>query len=179
MTERTSFGRLGAPGPDGEAIKTILHAANTVPDHGCLQPYRFIVLTPQGRDLLGQAFADAVKRQKPESDEGKWNKAKAKAHAAPTTVLIVLSPKEGKIPLWEQAATAAASGYAITLAAEAMGFGAIWKSIGIEIDSDIRKVVGLSERETILGWINMGTKVLSKTTPLSKKERVSAPVDFL
>ena len=46
---------LRAPGPDRAALEQILQAAARVPDHGKLEPWRFIVLEqPAGARVAGQ-----------------------------------------------------------------------------------------------------------------------------
>lgn len=163
VQNRQSFGKLCEPAPNNAEIEQLLKTAVTVPDHGNLKPFRFIVVSGEGQTKLGAAFAQAMKRQNPEAPDAKIEKARAKAHAAPLMILIVSSPKESKIPLWEQEATAACTGYAISLAADLMGYGAIWKSIGIEIDTEVRQVLKMSSHENLLGWVNVGTRKVEKT----------------
>ena len=52
--------RLGDPGPSAEQLETILGAAGAAPDHGRLNPWRLIVVPPERRALLGEAFAAAL-----------------------------------------------------------------------------------------------------------------------
>jgi nitroreductase len=85
-------------------------------------------------------------------------KARAKAFAAPCSILVIASPKvTSKVPAWEQLASAACCGYAIVLAADALGLGAVWKSTPSDDGPALRAWCGLMEHEQLLGWINVGS----------------------
>ena len=158
LGQRQSCGKLVEPAPSPTEIRAMLELATTVPDHGRLQPYRFIQVAGSSRDRLASSYQEALRRQNPDVDAAKLAKAGAKALAAPLQILIIMSPKEGKIPLWEQRATAACCGYALTLAADLLGLGAIWKSIGIEIDEPLQRFLGMKPGEELLGWVNLGQR---------------------
>ena len=61
------------------------------------------------------------------------------------------------MPVWEQVASASCTGYAIVLAAVALGFGAVWKSAAVLDTEPVRTLFGLSEHERLLGWVNIGS----------------------
>ena len=55
--------RLGAPGPDAAQLQAILAAAGHAPDHGCLLPWRFVLVPQQARTALGDTFAQALRER--------------------------------------------------------------------------------------------------------------------
>ena len=61
------------------------------------------------------------------------------------------------MPVWEQVASASCTGYAMVLAAIALGFGAVWKSAAVLDTEPVRALFGLTEHEQILGWVNIGS----------------------
>ena len=144
--------------PTAEQLELVLRAAVTVPDHGSLQPYRFVVSQGEGRTRFGDALAAAGLEANPGLPPGIADKLRKKAFAAPTQILLIASPREGmKIPEWEQVVTASCTGYAIALAAFALGLGAIWKSAPIMDGAALREVLDLRAGERLLGWVNLGT----------------------
>ncbi|SMF60523.1 nitroreductase family protein [Pseudobacteriovorax antillogorgiicola] len=157
MMTRKSTSLLEEPVPSPEQLKRIIHVACTAPDHGCLEPYRFVVVQGEARLRLADAFAATLKREQPDAPDAKIEKARSKALVAPMQIFIICSPKAGKIPLWEQQATAACAGFGLTIGAHGLGFGAIWKSFGLGIGPELDGFLALSEGESVLGWVNVGT----------------------
>jgi len=159
LAQRRSASILVEPKPDHGTIEKILQVGGTVPDHGGLKPYRFVVVEGDGREKFAQAMLNAAVEAKVVLDEKKQAKLKSKAYAAPMQVIIVFSPHDDdKIPEWEQMASASCTGYAVGLAANALGFGAVWKSFGFEAGSLMKQVFHMQKNERILGWVNIGTE---------------------
>ncbi|MDB4942476.1 MAG: putative nitroreductase [Labilithrix sp.] len=178
ILNRRSAGALTEPGPTHEELQQILGAAGAVPDHGLLRPFRFVVAsTPEGRARFGEALALTARERMPEMPESKLAKLREKANRSPTLVALVSSPKPGKIETWEQAATASCAGYAIVLAAHALGIGAVWKSVPFTRGKALSDALGLSPEEEMLGWIHLGRATrqdeLEPRPPLALGEMVS------
>ena len=95
--QHTSPKRLGDPGPDREQIEKILSAAGAAPDHGLLTPWRLIIIAPERRHLLGEAFAEALAERDGEATEVQKQEARAKASRGPFLVMVVarLDPELG------------------------------------------------------------------------------------
>ena len=160
ILNRRSDAHLVAPGPDAEQLELLLQAATTVPDHNTLRPYRFVVVPADGQARFGDALASAVAAANPVAEQLQLDKARAKAFVAPCRIVLIASPQPHKVPAWEQVATAACCGYAIALAATALGLGAVWKSAGIMRGGDLDALFGLAADEQILGWVNVGTRTV-------------------
>lgn len=157
LYERKSTGKLVAPGPTPDEVAKLLKAATTVPDHGRLSPYRFVVVSGASRDMLGECFIKDASCGGP-LEEAKQEKIRRKASAAPCLIFLIFSPKQStKIPAWEQMCSASCTGYAITLAAHSMGLGAIWKSFKPGIGKNLSSFFSLTQEEQVLGWINIGS----------------------
>lgn len=154
---RRSPAALTEPGPTSEQLDILLRAATTVPDHGRLQPWRFVVVQGGGRDRLGEALVGALLEVEPDASAPMIDKMRAKAFVAPTTIVLVASPRPSvKVPRWEQVASAACTGYAIMLAARALGLGAMWKSTTIRSGRHLADLLGMTDTEELLGWVNVG-----------------------
>ena len=136
----------------------MVQAASTVPDHGELKPYRFVIVdSPEGQTRFGDALAAAGAEAKPDLSPGLLDKLRKKAFAAPALVIVIAAPIAGhKIPVWEQIVTASCTGYALALAAHALGLGAIWKSAPMLEGTALTEALALKADERLLGWINVG-----------------------
>jgi nitroreductase len=157
ILHRRSADSLVEPGPTRAQLDQMLRAAATVPDHGQLRPYRFAVIEGEGRGAFGDALARAAAERKPDAPRGAFDKMRSKAFRSPAIIAVIASPKPGKIEPWEQHVTAACTGYAIVLAAHALGVGAVWKSVPFTRGRALAELLALADDEQMLGWIHLGT----------------------
>ena len=163
LTDQLTEPRL-APSRNGVApgereLAEILKVATTVPDHGGLKPWRFAVVKGAGREVFGDALVAGLRHERG-SDllDSVVNKMREKAFAAPCCVMVISSPVPGSnVPEWEQLVSASCTGYAMVLAATFLGFGAIWKSASVLHAPPVRSLFGATDREQLLGWVNIGT----------------------
>jgi nitroreductase len=169
--------------PDDRQLAVILEAATTVPDHGGLRPWRFAVVRDTGRDRFGDALvAGLVGERGADLPEVVVAKMRGKAFAAPCQVLVIASPRvESNVPVWEQVVSASCTGYAIVLAATALGLGAIWKSAPVLHTAPVRELFGATADEQLLGWVNLGTPAPINPRMADRSERptVAALVQVL
>ena len=151
--------RLGDPGPDPAQIEKILSAAGAAPDHGLLNPWRLIVIPPERRHLLGEAFADALTERDSAATEVQKQEARAKASRGPLLVLAVarLDPELGPTHPQERIISAGCAIQNMLLAAHAMGFGAGLSSGRALYSQQIRSLFGLSAHEQALCFLTLGT----------------------
>ena len=177
VSSRRSALALVAPGPTAGQLESMLRAAGAVPDHGLLRPFRFVVAEGDGRGQFGDALAAAAAEYSPGMPAAKLEKIREKAFRSPTLVALIFSPKPGKIEFWEQSATAACAGYAVLLAAQALGVGGVWKSVPFTKGPALSAALGLTEHEEMLGWLHLGTSPLGQALearpPLLLEEIVS------
>lgn len=165
LLKRTSAVRLTTPAPDADQVRTLVAAATAVPDHARLKPYRFVVVEGEARDHFGTALALAAVAANPGAAPFA-DKVKNKAFFAPLLIALVSSPRPGaSVPVWEQEATAACAGFGLVLAAEALGFGAVWKSAPVHEGKQLAALLQQRDGEKLLGWVNIGTRA---DTPLSR-----------
>lgn len=156
MVSRRSAAALVEPGPTRDELERMFSAAVTVPDHGALRPFRLVVVEGDGRARFGDALAKTAAEHRPSMPAVGLEKVRAKAFRSPTIVILVASRKSAKIEAWEQNATAACAGYAIVLAAHALGIGAVWKSVPFTRGMALSETLGLTDSEEMLGWIHLG-----------------------
>lgn len=157
---------MAAPGPTDAQLDAMLAAAIRVPDHGKLNPWRFIVVEASGRDRLGDLLVDAYDHRAGAST-AEIEGVRAFAHQAPALVVALSSPViPHKIPVWEQELSAGAAIMNLLVAAHAQGFVASWITGWAAYSPQVRAAFG-NERERIAGFIFIGTAV----RPLEERPR--------
>ena len=148
---------LTLPIPDRTVIETLLSAAARVPDHGKLEPWRFIVLHKPAL----QRLAGIVARRAEElnTDPDKRPKSVAQYAQADLAIVVVMCPKSTvKVPLTEQVYSAGAVCMGVLHAATALGFGANWLSGWPAYDRVfLTEGLGLDPEESMAGIIHIGT----------------------
>lgn len=149
---------LTAPGPDAETLERLLTAAARTPDHGKLEPWRFIVL--QGDALARMAEevdACGARLNKSAEDIAKARDAYVRS---PLCVAVIEVQKESaKIPAIEQTYSAGAACLALLNAALAGGWGANWLTGWASHDRGfLDSALGLAPNERVAGFIHIGTE---------------------
>ncbi|MPY90046.1 MAG: nitroreductase [Luteitalea sp.] len=180
LLNRRSISALVEPGPTQEQLTILLRAATTVPDHGCLRPYRFVVVPRDGQDAFGTALVAAAEEHRPDLPPEAREKIRKKAFAAPTRIVLIASPRDdGKIPEWEQITSASCTGYAIVLAALAQGLGAAWRSSPVVEGRALSVLFAMRSRERVLGWVNVGSPARALTAEERRPPDLTAFVSVL
>ena len=149
---------LELPVPTHEELAPILTAAARSPDHGKLEPWRFIVLEGEALQRLAE---EVVKRGPQLGIEGdKLEKARTQFANADLVVAVVSSPKPSpKVPEIEQILSAGAVCLSMLNAALASGWGANWLTGWMASDRTfLRNGLSLSKSEFVAGFIHIGTE---------------------
>lgn len=156
LLERRSCAALQAPAPEGEALALILRAAMRVPDFQRLRPYEFILAAGDGLDRLGAILEQAaVAAGKPPEVV---LRAPRMPHRAPLVVTVVARPRPSDIVTpFEQRLTAGCAVMAMQMAAQAQGFGGIWRSGWLMFDRGLHAALGLGDGDQIVGFLYLGT----------------------
>ena len=159
---RRSIGRLTEPAPSEDDLRRILEAAVVAPDHECLRPWRFIVLRGEPKDAFGGVLRDAylarVAAAGGQPTEGQLEKERTKLGRAPLVVVVAAVHRhDDQIPFIEQFASAAAAVQNMLLAATALGYGSMWRTGDVTYDPRIKRALGLTEHDDIVGYVYLGT----------------------
>ncbi|NVK72797.1 MAG: nitroreductase [Oceanospirillaceae bacterium] len=155
MTRRSySRGSLLLPAPNHRELTQILQAAMTVPDHGNLKPWRFVVIRDQGMKDLEAVLRTMYEGQV--EDESYFNRFIQEIINTPMMICVYsVINKDTSVSVLDQQLAGAAACEHILLAAHAMGFGGIWHTQ--EADDALRQMLKMSEDDQILGVISLGT----------------------
>ena len=149
---------LTAPVPDRATLETLLTAAARSPDHGKLEPWRFIVLERPALARLAAMVPGHGARLGQPAD--RIVKAEAQFADADLAVAVISAPKPSdKIPEIEQVYSAGAVCLALLNAALASGWGANWLSGWPSHDrAFVTEGLGLAPGESVAGFIHLGTE---------------------
>jgi len=147
---------LTTPVPTRDQLKDLLTIAARTPDHGKLEPWRFIVLETTALKRL----AETIPHYCADLDPEKTAKLVAQFANADLAVAVIASPKPSeKIPEIEQTLSAGAVAMNLLSAALAAGWGANWLSGWISHHRPWREEhLNLAANEWIAGFIHIGTE---------------------
>jgi nitroreductase len=147
---------LVGPGPTSRELELMLTIAARVPDHGALQPWRFVTVADDQRDALAGLLLKALEADVPEAGPAHREKEVNFAHYPGQLVVLVSAPVPNhKIPVWEQELSAGAAGMNLLNAAHAMGFVAGWVT-GWRTYSETVRAAFCSPGERIAGFVFIG-----------------------
>ncbi|MCU5775762.1 NAD(P)H nitroreductase [Erwiniaceae bacterium BAC15a-03b] len=163
LLNRRSASRLAEPAPAGEALENILRAAMRAPDHGTLQPWRFIVIEHEGRQRFSELLEKAARDD--QLDDKAINKAQQAPFRAPMIITVVAHcENDTKVPRWEQVVSAGCAVMAMQMAAVAQGFNGIWRSGAWTEHAAVRDAFNCREQDAIVGFLYLGTPQLKSST---------------
>lgn len=161
LQKRISSPLLKEPGPSQQQIEQIFAAALRAPDHGALQPWRFLLIEGTAREKFAEElYKIKLSEQAPEKD---LQKARKMPLRAPAIIVVIASIKEHpNIPSIEQEYSAVAAAQNIILAVEALELGAIWRTGWPAFHQSVNTTLGLDSNEKIIGFIYIGTRATDR-----------------
>ncbi|MCC6006447.1 MAG: nitroreductase [Rhodobacteraceae bacterium] len=149
---------LRAPAPEGAELSMLLTAAARVPDHGKMEPWRFVLA--RGPALARLAALVETRGTALGLDPEKVAK-QARAFAdSPLMVAVIASPgSTERIPAIEQSYSAGAVCLSLLNAALSAGWGANWLSGFAAYDRGfLSEGLRLAPHEEVAGFIHIGTE---------------------
>ena len=151
---------LVQPAPSDAEILRAACLALRAPDHGGLQPFRFIQVAAQQRDRLGGLFARDAAQRGHGADE--VERARQRAHNGPALVALVGRVRAGvdDVPADEQWLCIGAALMNFLNAMHLMGYGAKTLS-GASIRAAEIQQAFCGPGEVLLAWIVIGTPTRS------------------
>lgn len=152
---------LGPPVPADDEIRTLLTAAARSPDHGKLEPWRFVVLQKPALDRLARLVVEiGTDQARADEDIEKQRRQYAEADLA---IAVIACPRPShKIPEFEQLMSAGAVCLSLLNAALASGWGANWLTGWAVYDERFRaEGLGLVSVEQVAGMVHIGTPTVA------------------
>jgi nitroreductase len=171
LHNRVSCPVLVEPGPTDTQLDSIFQAAMRAPDHGAIRPWRFLTVSGEARNNLGELFLKASLQDNPDLPEDRQDKVRNMPMRSPTLIVVIASTQEHpKVPVLEQEVAAGCAAQNILHAAHAMGLGAMWRTGDMAYHSVVRQGLGLAANETLIGYIYLGTPKKLKKVPQHNME---------
>ncbi len=165
---RQSIGQVKPDPVPRELIEKILSAAVQAPNHYKVRPWRFVVLTGEGRVKLGEAMAQSTKTAKPEATEEDLQKDRQKPLRAPVIIAVgVDEPGLTKAKEIENICATAAAVQNMLLAAHALGLAAMWRTGPSATDPAIKQFLGWEADQYLIGFVYFGYP-LHEPTPVAR-----------
>jgi nitroreductase len=149
---------LKEPAPSDAEIETMIRIASRVPDHGRLEPWRFIVYRGEARERIGEMLAELAERREGPLPEGRRQQERTRFSRAPLVIGVISSPKDNpKIPQWEMFLSGGAAATNLVIAANAMGYATNWITNWYSDVEEGRRILGLAPHERVVGFIHIGS----------------------
>ncbi|MEO0487797.1 MAG: nitroreductase family protein [Pseudomonadota bacterium] len=142
---------LGEP-PTRAQVEMILTIGARTPDHGKLEPWRFVVLEAPALRRIATIAERHIERV------GAPSLAASQYQDSPFAIVVLESPILGKIPAIEQTYSTGAVCLALLNAALAEGLGANWLSGALSHDPVFAaEAFGAEAHERVAGIVHIGT----------------------
>lgn len=149
---------LKEPAPSDAEIETLIRIASRVPDHGRLEPWRFILYRGDARIKIGEKLAELAEKREGPLPEGRILQEKTRFSRAPLVIGVVHVPRENpKIPQWEMFLSGGAAAMSLVIAANAMGYSTNWITNWYSDTEEGRRILGLAPQERVIGFVHIGT----------------------
>ncbi|WP_114195870.1 NAD(P)H nitroreductase [Edaphovirga cremea] len=172
LLNRRSASRLAAPAPSGESLQNIINAGLRAPDHGALQPWRFVIIENDGLDRFSKLLKAAAEAEglEPAAIE----KATQAPFRAPQIITVIAKCQDNpKVPKWEQVVSAGCAVHAMQMAALAQGFNGIWRTGAWTEDMLVRDAFSCDEDDEIVGFLYLGTPQLKSATKVTPPDNAA------
>jgi nitroreductase len=171
LERRRSVAMLGEPAPSPEELRRMLTIAARVPDHGSLEPWRFIVVDGNARQEAGQRLEQMFLVENATMEPGKAEKfagliKRIFVHAPLVVIVVSRADPTARIPIWEQELSSGALCMNLLHAAGALGFGGSWLTGWAAYSDGAQRALGVGRDEKIAGIIHIGTP---KEAPADRK----------
>jgi nitroreductase len=140
-----------------EMIEKLLDAAAQAPNHYKVRPWRFVVLTGNAREKLGEVMSASLRERQPDFPQEAFDKARATPLQAPVVIAVgVEKPSEPKVLEIENICAVAAATENLLLAAYAVGLGAKWRTGEWARDVEVKEFLGFDPDQHIVGFVYVG-----------------------
>jgi nitroreductase len=178
IVSRRTIGKVTEEPVPREHIEQILEAGNWAPSHFNTQPWKFFVMTGEGRRKLGEAYAKIALLEKgnglsEDEKKGLYEKSVNRAFRAPLVIAVACLPHQDEYVVEsEEFAAVAACIQNMLLAAHALGYGAIWRTGAPSYHPVMKELFGLGEKDQLMGLIYIGKSDMireSRRVPVEKK----------
>ncbi|QJC53574.1 nitroreductase [Paenibacillus albicereus] len=161
IRQRRSVGKVLDLPVEKEKIERILESAVWAPNHHHTEPWKFFVMTGEGRRVLGRAYANAALESldglEAGEKESRLSREEAKAMRAPVVIAVACSPSTNpRVIRSEELAAVHCAVQNMLLTACEEGLGAVWRSGEPMQHPSMKSAFGLKDGEELVGFVYLG-----------------------
>ena len=154
---RHSQGKVKQDPVPRASIEKILSAAVQAPNHYKVRPWRFVVLTGEARNRLGEVFAASQQERFPALPPEALDKTRALPLRSPVLIAVgVDKPTEAKVLEIENVCATAAACENLLLAAQAEGLAVKWRTGEWARDPKVKEFLGFAPDQHIIAFLYIG-----------------------
>lgn len=164
---RRSIGKVKSDEIPKELIEQIIDAGTWAPNRYLTQPWRFFVITGDGRKALSRTMEDIALDMgvNPDTEEGKkkLEKERNKPFRAPVIIAVAAEVTENeKVIRLEELGAVYAAAENMLLAAHELGIASYWKTGKACYHIKMKEFFGLKEKDEVLALIYLGYADMEK-----------------
>jgi nitroreductase len=172
---RRSVGFVSDEPVSKDLLEQILEAGTWAPSHHRTEPWRFFVLTGDGRKPLGETLAKIAEKgmddPSTDSNKKKLEKTLEKPFRAPAIIVAAVEPSDNpKVIEEEEYGAVYASIQNMLLATHELGLGGFWRTGKPCYDPLMKELFGLSDKGEVLGFLYIGHP--TRDVPAGKRKPV-------
>lgn len=158
LINRYSTPLLQGPAPTEQQIEQAYQAMMRVPDHARLKPLHLQIWQGDALIRMGDLFAQCALEEAPDMAQETVSRYKGLPLRAPMVAVITAKVCDHpKVPEIEQVISVGCSAYALILALNDMGFGCMWRTGAFAYKANVKKALGISQSDHIVGFMYIGT----------------------
>lgn len=168
---RRSIGKVKPDAVEKEKIERIIEAGIWAPNHHRTEPWKFFVLTGEGRRPLGRTLAAIAKEDMADPDaeasREKLKRTEQKPFRAPVVITVAVTPEtqDEKVVRTEEFGAVNAAIQNMLLAAHSIGLGTIWRTGKPAYHPKMKACFGLEEKDEVLGFLYLGYPAADPAPP--------------
>jgi nitroreductase len=157
MYNRQSIAKF-RPDPVPHAlVEQLLSAAVQAPNHYKVRPWRFVVVTGEARNRMGEVLACSLQKRLPDAPSSALDAERAKPMQAPLIIAVAVDlPTEPRVIALENICAAASAVQNMLLAAHALGLGAKWRSGPAAFDPEVKAFFGFAPEQDLIALVYIG-----------------------
>jgi nitroreductase len=144
---------------DESLLDQLIAIAATAPNHHRTSPWRFRIISGQGRLGLGNALAEQLVNHPdpdPAIQQARISKARAKYLRAPVVVVIASRPGNDEVATLENRDAVSAAIQTLLLAATDAGLASLWSTGAAAHSREVAEFCRFDPIDTIIGLVYLG-----------------------
>ena len=164
---------------DDAIVRQIVENATWAPNHGCTEPWRFVVFTGEGLRKLAEFQSELYKKLSGDNfKEATYNTLKTNPLKASHVIAVCLKRDPNKkFPEMEEIAAVACGVQNMYLTATAYGLGCYWTTGGVTYREQAKPFFGLEADDKLMGFFYIAH--VAVPSPAGKRKPVEEKAEWV